>query len=153
MSLQNKLKEINLNENETIVLTYAAGGDVVHAWDGYEEEVLQSSGLPDAVASLISNSGFKNDVIDDLRCADLLEDYPRDGSGFKTYISEVITENFWEMDFIERTTEQYDYKRGYCTLEATIGTTVGSVMAAPEHLFGGWKATINTKLGRLTLEG
>ena len=152
MSLQDKLKEIDLNENDTITLTYETGDDVVHAWDGYEEEVLQASGLTDTIAMLVTNHEFKNDVINELRDGDLLEDYPRDGSGFETYVSEVITENFWEMDFIERSTERYDYKRGYCTLEANVGTTVGNVLSAPSYLFGGWKATVDTKLGRLTLE-
>ena len=152
MSLQDKLKEISLNKEDAITLTYETGGDVVHAWDGYEEEVLRDTGLAESIAMLVTNNDFKNDVINDLRDGELLEEYPRDGSGFETYVSEVITENFWEMDFIERSTERYDYKRGYCTLEANVGTTVGNVLSAPEHLFGGWKATVNTKLGMLTLE-
>jgi hypothetical protein len=152
MSLQEKLKEANLNDEDSITLVYETGDDVVHAWDGYEEEVLQSSGLSDTVAALVTNTGFKNDVIKDLRDGDYLEGYPRDGSGFNSYVSEVITENFWDMEFIERSTERYDYKRGYCTLEANVGTTVGSVLSAPQDLFGGWKATVNTKLGSLTIE-
>ena len=63
MSLQEKLKEANLNDEDPITLVYETGDEVVHAWDGYEEEVLQSSGLSDTVAALVTNTGFKNDVI------------------------------------------------------------------------------------------
>ena len=57
------------------------------------------------------------------------------------------------MDFIERTTEQYDYKRGFFTLEANVKTTVGDVLSAPEYAFTGWSTEINTDLGVLKIEG
>jgi hypothetical protein len=153
MSFHTKLKAAGLNEDKQITLTYSDGADVVHAWDGYEQEVLTDTGFAEVVAGLITTSGFKNDVLDSLRDAEYLDDYPRDFSGFNDFVSDVIKENFWEMDFIERTTEQYDYKRGFFTLEANVGTTVGDILAAPEYAFTGWSAEVNTDLGTLKIEG
>ena len=132
-------------------MTFSTGADVVHAWDGYVEQVLQESDLADTLAELIATPGFKNKAIESLRDADLLEEYPRDDSGFVEFVSEVITDNFWELDFVESSTERYDYKRGYCTLEASVDTTVGDVLQNPEYVFRGWSTTVDTDLGRLTL--
>lgn len=153
MSFHSKLKTAGLSEDKQITLTYSDGADVVHVWDGYEQEVLTDTGFAEVVAGLVTTSGFKNDVLESLRDAEYLDDYPRDFSGFNDYVSDVIKENFWEMDFIERTTEQYDYKRGFFTLEANVNTTVGDVLAAPEYAFTGWSAEVNTDLGTLKIEG
>ena len=151
MSFHNKLKSAGLSSTDKITLTYQTGGDVVHAWDGYEQEVLQETGFADTVAELVSTSGFNNSVIQDMRDNDYLDDYPRDHSGFQEFVSEVITENFWDMDFIERSTERYDYKRGFFNLEANVETTVGDVLSTPEHAFTGWSTTVNTSLGTLNI--
>jgi len=151
MSFHNKLKSAGLSSTDKITLTYQTGGDVVHAWDGYEQEVLQETGFADTVAELVSTSGFNNNVIQDMRDNDYLDDYPRDHSGFQEFVSEVITENFWDMDFIERSTERYDYKRGFFNLEANVETTVGDVLSTPEYAFTGWSTTVNTSLGTLNI--
>lgn len=152
MNFHQKLKASGLDAEKEITLTYTTGGDVVHAWDGYEEEVLQETGFAGTVAELVAAPGFKNDVIEDLRLNDYLEEYPRDHSGFQDFVSEVIADNFFEMDFIERSTERYDYKRGFFNLEANVKTTVGSVLSAPEYVFTGWSTTVQTDLGVLKLE-
>jgi len=151
MSFHSKLKSAGLNSKDKITLTYQTGGDVVHAWDGYEQEVLEETGFANTVAELISTSGFNNNVIQDMRDSDYLDDYPRDHSGFQEFVSEVITENFWDMDFIERSTERYDYKRGFFNLEANVETTVGDVLSTPEYAFTGWSTTVNTSLGTLNI--
>jgi len=151
MSFHEKLKAAGLKDQDKIVLKYKSGGDVVHAWDGYEEEVLQETGFADIVAELVAQPGFKNSVIQEMRDGDFLEDYERDFSGFQDFVSEVITENFWDMDFIERSTERYDYKRGFFNLEASVATTVGDVLSIHESAFVGWSTTVNTKLGALSI--
>lgn len=151
MSFHQKLKATGLKNEDKITLKYETGGDVIHAWDGYEEEVMQETGFADTVAELITTPGFANEVIENMRDNDYLEDYPRDFSGFQEFVSETIAENFWEMDFIERSTERYDYKRGFFNLEANVETTVGAVLSTPEYAFGGWSTTVNTNLGTLNI--
>ncbi len=55
------------------------------------------------------------------------------------------------MEFIERYTERYDYKRGFFNLEAIDNTTVGDVLSTPEYAFGGWTATVKTDVGVLNI--
>ena len=140
MSLQNKLREANLSDDETVTLTYTAGADIIHARDGYVEDVLD-------------NTGFNNKAIDDLRGQDLLDGYERDGSGFESFVAEVLSENVYEVNFIDQTIEQYDYKRGFLTLAANVRTTVKDVLAAPENLFVGWSTNVETDIGTLRIDG
>ena len=152
MSLHEKLKAANLSSDHKLTLSFSDGADVVHAWGGYEEEVLEETDFAGRVASLITVAGFKNDVIETLREENYLDDYPRDYSGFEEFVSGVIKENFWDMDFIERTTEQYDYKRGFFSLEVNVETTVGQVLSTPEVYFSGWKSKVDTDLGVLNID-
>ena len=55
------------------------------------------------------------------------------------------------MEFIERSTERYDYKRGFFNLEANVETTVGDVLSTSEFTFTGWSTTVNTSLGTLNI--
>tara|TARA_A100001391_G_C4968178_1_gene251901 strand:- start:196 stop:657 length:462 start_codon:yes stop_codon:yes gene_type:complete len=151
MSLHEKIKSAGLSGDHKVVLKYKDGADVVHAWDGYEEEVLEETNFANEIANLIAHPGFKNNVIQELRDDDLLEDYPRDYSGFAEFVGDVIKENFWDMEFIERYTERYDYKRGFFNLEAIVNTTVGDVLSTPEYAFGGWTATVKTDVGVLNI--
>jgi hypothetical protein len=88
-----------------------------------------------------------------MRGQDFLEDYGRDGSGFEYFVSEVINENFYELGFLDTTLEQYDYKRGFLTFEASVTTTVENIMTSPEDLFLGWSTTVSTSIGELTING
>ena len=155
MSLQSKLREAELNEDHRITLTYETGADVIHAFDDYVEDVLQHTDFTDRVAEVITFTGFKNEAIKELRNGfeDFLADYPRDGSGFESYVSEVLADNIYDFNFIERTVEQYDFTRGFLTLEASVETTVGEIMAAPEQLFSGWSTRVSTKIGELKIDG
>tara|TARA_Y100000034_G_scaffold94939_1_gene115156 strand:+ start:153 stop:647 length:495 start_codon:yes stop_codon:yes gene_type:complete len=153
MNLQNKLREANLSDDEAVVLTYSAGGDIIHARDGYVEDVLDNTGFAETVSEVITTTGFNNGAIDDLRGQDLLEGYERDGSGFESFVAEVLSENVYEVNFIDQTIEQYDYKRGFLTLAANVRTTVKDVLAAPENLFVGWSTNVETDIGTLRIDG
>ena len=151
MSLHKDLMKANLDDNTNVSLSYSVGDDVVHAWDGFEEQVMNDSGLLQSVAELITEPLFKNDIIQDMRENGDLDNYPRDGSGFAEYVAEVIQDDIWEHEWIEQQTERYDYKRGYHTITARINTTVGDIMNAPDFLFTGWEAQVNTGHGRLVV--
>ena len=154
MNLQEKLKQANLDKDHPVTLICKDGEDVIHVWEDYQEEVLASTGIATTLAELITDPSFKgNEVLEEMRDHDLLELYPRDNSGFSDYVADVITENFFEFDWIDRSTEQYDYKRGFLTLEARVNTTVGKVLAADQHTIAGWKVNTVTDLGHMTIEG
>jgi len=155
VSLQDKLREAELADDTVLTLSYSTGGDVIHARDGYVEDVLDNTGFAGTVAGVIAASGFNNEAIYDMRHGyqDYLEDYPRDGSGFESFVANVISENVYEFDFIDRTVEQYDYKRGFLTLEANVRAKVEDIMSAPEGLFIGWSTDIDTNIGTLRIDG
>ena len=67
MSLHKDLMKANLDDNTNVSLSYSVGDDVVHAWDGFEEQVMNDSGLLQSVAELITEPLFKNDIIDSSR--------------------------------------------------------------------------------------
>jgi hypothetical protein len=152
MNLHDKIKAAKLNRVGRVTLSYSAGADVVHAWDDYQSEVMSDAGIADAVAELITEPSFKNDILEDMRDLGALDEYPRDGSGFSNYVAQEIENNFWEYDWIEQNTERYDYKRGYHTITANIETTIGNILDAPGFLFTGWKAHIKNDTGTLVVE-
>ena len=152
MNLHDKMKAAKLNRVGRVTLSYSGGADVVHAWDGFETEVMSDAGIAQAVAELITEPSFKNNIIEEMRDNGDLDEYPRDGSGFSDFVAEAIEENFWEYDWIDQSTERYDYKRGYHTITANIETTIGNILDAPGFLFTGWKAQIKNDAGTLVME-
>ena len=154
MSIQDKFKETNLPGGTKVTLVFSDGEDVVHAWDGYEEQVVENTGIAKHLAELVTDPNFKdNDVLDDMRGYDLLEDYPRDGSGFSEYVEDVIKENLYDYEWIERSTEHYDHKRGFTTVEARVDTTVEEVLNANPEIVTGWEIEVETALGNTTIKG
>ena len=151
MNLHEKLKKANVDENAEVVLSYSTGGDVVHAWDGFEQEVMSDTGIAYSIAELITEPRFKNGIIEEMRRNGDLDNYARDGSGFSEYVAALIEDDAWEYEWIEQETERYDYKRGYHTVTANIETTVGNIMKSPSFLFSGWTAEVQTGHGRLVL--
>lgn len=154
MNIQDKLKEANLSGDTKVTLVYSAGEDVVHAWDGYEEQVVENTEIAKYLAELVTDPSFKdNEVLDEMRSQYLLEDYPRDDSGFVDYVEGVIKDNLYDYEWIERSTEHYDYKRGFTTVEARVDTTVEEVLNANSHAVTGWDAEVKTTLGNTTIKG
>jgi len=153
MSLQNKLREAALADDFEITLRFEAGADVIHAYDGHFDNALNDTDFASTVARVICQSGFDNEAINDMRGQDFLEDYGRDGSGFESFVAQTIGENFYELGFLDTTLEQYDYKRGFLTFEASVTTTVENIMTSPEDLFLGWSTTVSTSIGELTING
>ena len=153
MSLQNKLREADLADDFEITLRFEAGADVIHAFDDHFRRALDDTDFASTVAGVVCHGGFDNQAISDMRSQDFLEDYERDGSGFEHFVAQVISENFYELDFLDTTLEQYDYKRGFLTFEASVTTTVGNIRTSPAGLFAGWSTTVPTNIGELTING
>lgn len=154
MSVQDKLKEANLPGGTKVTLVFSDGEDVVHAWDGYEEQVVENTGIAKHLAELVTDPNFKNnDILHEMRSYELLEEYPRDGSGFISYVEDVIKENLYDYEWIGRSTEHYDYKRGFTTVEARVDTTVEEVLNANPGSVTGWEVEVETTLGNTTIKG
>ena len=151
MNFKEKLRKTDLPSETSIVLTYSDGTDVVHSYDEYEHDAFQETGMSSAISELITDNSFRNNIIEDFRMSGYLDEYNRGDFSFEEYVSDVITENLYELDFIDRTTERYDYKRGFTTFEANVSTTVGDVLSSHSS-FVGWSTSVTTPNGRLTIE-
>jgi len=91
-------------------------------------------------------------VVDDLLDAGVLpepdEDEERDEddapSAGAMEIKEGIEENFFDQEFIESAVKRYDFKRGHCTLTATLTVRLGELLDAEPDL-NGWTIEVNSK--------
>ena len=88
-------------------------------------------------------------MIETLRYDGYLDDYERD-STFEDYIADVLTENFYEQEFIDKSIERYDYKRGYCTLETTVQVPLSNFIEARPQVTG-WSIEVPTENGKLVI--
>ena len=146
-SIRNYLNEAKtLSRDGILTLTVEDGADVWHITDDYYEDALSDIGLPEKVAELLTHTHLKiqaeytGDVLESLRDCDLLEDYPRDHSGFSDFIASAIRENLYECEFIDRSTEKYDHKRGFANFSSSFTMNIDDALACsdsylntPEH--------------------
>ena len=122
MSITEKLQSLNLTNDSFVTLTYSEGTDVFVHNDTAVDTAISDTDVINQFASLVATPGLKAEVpyvglvIEAMRENGFLEDYERGGTAlFEDYISEVLAENFYDQEFIDKSIQQYDYKRGYCT--------------------------------------
>jgi len=156
MSIYEKLKNLNLNPETTVTLSYSEGVDVFVHNETEVETALAETDVVNTFAELITTPGLdvntqwgNESVMQTLRSEGLLEDYERDGD-FASYVTDVLTENFYDQDFVEYSTERYDHKRGFTTLSAEVQVPITDILQANPHL-SGWEVSVQTENGVLTL--
>ena len=156
MSITKRLQGLNLEPDTMVTLTYSEGVDVFVHNETEVETAMAETDVINTFSELIATPGLRvstqygGDVLERLREDDLLDDYSRDGD-FGSYLSEVISDNFYDVDMIEYSTEKYDHKRGFCTLTAQVQIPADNIIAKAPFL-SGWTASVNTSDGTLSFE-
>lgn len=156
MSITDKLQTLNLAENAVVTLTYSDGTDVFVHNDTAVDTAISGTDVIDQFATLVATPGlraevpFVGPVLESMRAEGYLEDYERGTFAFQEYITEILTDNFYDQEFIDKTIQQYDHKRGFCTLETTVTVPVDNFIEANPFI-GGWTVTVETTDGTLTL--
>ena len=156
MSIIENLKNLHLDSDAAATLRYSDGVDVFVHNETEVETALAETDVVSSFAELVATPGlqvntlFGSSVLQSLRDDGLLDDYERDDT-FAEYLNEVITDNFWEVDFIDSSTEKYDYKRGFCTLTAEVVVPVAHLLEF-EPCLSGWTASVRSSGGMLTFE-
>jgi len=157
VSIINKLKSLNLDDDTFVSLTYSGGADVFIHNETAIETAIDNTDVIDTAANLIATPKLSvieahgsETILDTLRSQDLLEDYVRGSDSFSDYITDLIKVNFYDSDIIEYSTEAYDYKRGFTTLTANFRATVKDITDNPPDL-SGWEVSVETELGILAL--
>jgi len=157
MSFVKKLKSLDLPEDAVATLTYEDGCDVMHYNETHIDTAISETSVIEEFASIVSNSRLKaanrwtGEVLSHMREEGYLDDYERGSFAFEEFIAETISENFYDFEFIEHSTERYDHKRGFTTLTAEVQVPVKNLIE--ESLFiSGWNISVETNDGKLSFD-
>lgn len=156
MSVIEKLKNLNLSDETVISLSYSEGTDVFVHNESEVETALAETSVVSAFSELITTPGltvktsYGCSVLESLRDSELLNDYPRDFSGFSEFVTDTINENFYDVDMIDYSIEKYDHKRGFCALSVDVKLTAKEIFDTGP-LLDAWEVRVKTENGTLTL--
>ena len=157
MSVVKRLQSLNLPEDAMITLTREEGTDVfVHNETEVEDAMNETSVIYD-FASLISNTKldarnrWNGNIIQHLRDNDFLEEYERGSFAFEDFLAETLTENSYDTELIEYSTEKYDHKRGFCTLTAQVEVPYENLVEV-DPFISGWNVSVETENGTLSFD-
>ena len=156
MSFTEKLKSLRTAPNAMATLTYSEGTDVFLMNEDEVDTALSNTDVVEQFAELITTRGVRassaygTNYMDSLRDGGFLDEYERGSFSFSEFIGETIRENFYDLDFIESSITKYDYKRGFCTLSATVKIPVEDLIMESPYT-GGWTVSVPTENGTITL--
>ena len=156
MSIAKKLQSLNLDDDAMITLVYEEGTDVFVHNETEVEDAMSNTNVINEFASLISQSKldarnpWSGNILEHLRNEDYLEDYSRNGE-FQEYLAETLTENFYDTDLIEYSTEKYDHKRGFTTLTAKVEVPFSNFVEVNPFV-SGWTVSVETENGTLSFD-
>lgn len=154
--LAETFEKLGVDSSTAVELIYEDDADVFHFRGDAEETAVNETGTVEALVDAArSGIKFQEDLIEDMRDQDHLEEYERGDFDFENYCTEMIKENFYDYyDYIECSTEQYDHKRGNTTVTATLTSTVEWLLASEDGVnnLSGWKAEFTTEHGNMTIE-
>ena len=140
-----------------ITLTLEEGTDVfVHNETEVEDAMNETSVIHD-FASLIANTKldarnrWNGNIIQHLRDNDFLDEYERGSFSFEDFLADSLSENFYDQELIEHSTEKYDHKRGFCTLTAQVEVPFSN-FAEVNPMIIGWNVSVETENGTLSFD-
>jgi len=94
-------------------------------------------------------------ILEEMRFNGALDDYDREG-WFEEYLTEVLATTIYDGEYgLDYSTEQYDYKRGFCNISTEVQVQVADVYAlgdTADSFVSGFDVTVATKAGQLKLK-
>ncbi len=157
MTVANKLKAMNLPEDAVVTLTYEEGTDVFVHNETEIDDAMSNTSVINEFAALIAQSKldvrnrWNGNILEHLRAENYLDDYERGSHGFEEYLAETLSENFYDTELIDYSTEKYDHKRGFTTLTAQVEVPVKNFVEI-NPILSGWKVSVETEAGMLTFK-
>ena len=161
MTIFESLKNLNLNNDTVVSLSYSGGTDVFVHNETEVDTALSDTDVVSTFADLVATPGLKaetqygGNVLESLRAEGLLDDYAHDHT-FSEYLAETITDNFYDVEMIEYTTEKYDHKRGFTTVSVTLTTSARNLADYGREngltCLAGWQAQFSSELGNMTVD-
>ena len=155
------INKIPGNDDTVVVLSYEDHYEGWHCTGELENEAVSETCTASRVASVVINNDLKAKpvgayrgdelAINILREEDMLDDYERGEGGFEDFVTDTIKENFWDLrDLIECSIEQYDHKRGCCTVSSEVKVTLGNLKTT-DHGLAGWTASVEHNDGKFSI--
>jgi len=157
MSIAKRLKSLNVAPDTMVALTYSEGTDCFMHTEDQIETAISNTDVLEKFSSLVATSGIHaqtrwgSDVLEVFREHELLDDYERGTHMFEDFIFEALSENYYDLELVEHSTEAYDYKRGFCTLSAEVLIPAAELISTDVYL-GGWTASLSTEDGTLSFD-
>jgi len=158
MNAIEKLRELKLPADTMVSLSYSEGASVFVHNDTAVDTAVENTDVISVFSELVATpklnvyDNWGNHVLNDLRNSTYLDAYePRDFY-FSEFITQTLVENFCDIEFIDASVEQYDYKRGYCTLSADVRVPIDELLTNENVSVGGWTISVKTDHGTLTFE-
>ena len=169
-----RLRELGVEDDGYVTLSYSEGCEVWHINESHVEESVAETETAAMVAGLLASGvpvygsygevSEGNDILNEMRAQDVLEDYDRGDESFEDYLTEKLQETIYDGEYsIEYSTEQYDYKRGRCDISTEVRVRAGDLYAADTATAGrlqffdassfvrGFSVSVKTENGTLTL--
>ena len=85
-----------------------------------ETNVINEFATLIAQSKLDARNRWSGNILEHLRNEYYLDDYERGSFAFEEYLADILSENFYDVDLIDYSTEKYDHKRGFTTLTAQV---------------------------------
>jgi len=147
------------DEKAVVTLSYEDNYEGWHYRDEFIEDAVSNTDTASRVAELVTDTqlqvvtAYGNETaIEVLREQELLEEYVRGDEVFEEFVEEQIRENFHDLDeFIECEVEQYDHKRGRCTVSAQFKTTLENLKKSP-NTAAGWTVKVKHGSGTFSID-
>ena len=154
-----KLKELGVEETDFITLSYVEGTDVWHINENHVEETVAETETAAMLAGLLAARvpvyNYGSAILEEMRFNGALDDYDHEG-WFEEYLAEVLTTTIYDGEYgLDYSTEQYDYKRGFCNIATEVQVQVSDVYALgsdANSFVAGFDVLVETKAGKLTLK-
>ena len=151
------INNLDITDETIVTLSYEDRHEGWHSTGDLEENAIRETDTADRVAELILDTQLAvrtsfgdTNAMEAMRDTDLLEGYERGEYAFEQFIASLIRENPHHLDeFVDFSTEQYDNKRGCCTVSAQFKTTVANLK---ENITAasGWNITIPIANGQFS---
>ena len=156
----NTLKELNIDEESFITLSYSDGTDVWHINESHVKETATETETARMLARILTFNipvyAYGAGILEDMRADGALDDYNRDGY-FEDYLRDILVNTIYDGEYgLEYTTNHYDYKRGYCTIATVVQVQVHDLFllgsSNADSFIAGFNISIETPMGALTLD-
>ena len=153
-SFYDKIKALGVDDETRVDFSWEEGCDVLHYNETHVETAMGETGAAYVLAEAITEGVLYekgNEILEEMRDEGLLDEYERGDECFTDFVAEVISDSFYEYDWIEQSTQRFDHKRGWTDLSMELSVPLVDLKDEFCPLVG-WTAKVQTPNGYLTVE-